>query len=202
MRNPLIDNGKKEGRIGIGTVRNTDLSSNRPCSPSPACVYPGSVQSQLQGRPPMSIVALRWAWKQHSVKGLTKFVLVRLADRANDKGECWPGMQSVADECGISRRSVLRAIEQLENDGLLIVQRTHWTLKKPNSYRIVAAIPDVTGSHTNHHSETLDGLSATQSHQEGWIRKEEHEHILRIEKQAIAKLTEQDTKRRYGLTEN
>ena len=144
----------------------------------------------------MSVKYSAWAWNQ-PYKHPTKVVLLRLADRANDKGECWPGMQSVADDCGISRRSVIRAIAQLEADGLLIVQRTHWTLKKPNGYRIVA---DVSGWHTNL-STNMEGLSASVTHQD-WIRKEEHYRILRTEKAAIAKITEQDVKRRYGIGEN
>ncbi|MFS1524472.1 helix-turn-helix domain-containing protein, partial [Microbulbifer sp. 2304DJ12-6] len=38
---------------------------------------------------------------------LRKLVLLKLADNANDQGECWPSYQHVADQCEISRRSAM-----------------------------------------------------------------------------------------------
>ena len=50
---------------------------------------------------------------------LRKLVLIKLADNANDKGECWPSYQHIADQCEISKRSVISHIEALCNSGLL-----------------------------------------------------------------------------------
>ena len=33
---------------------------------------------------------------------LRKLVLIKLADNANDNGECWPSYQHVADQCELS----------------------------------------------------------------------------------------------------
>lgn len=50
---------------------------------------------------------------------LRKLVLIKLADNANDKGECWPSYQHIADQCEISKRSVMRHIDDLCDVGML-----------------------------------------------------------------------------------
>lgn len=54
---------------------------------------------------------------------LKKLVLLKLADNANDAGECWPSYQHIADECEMSRRSAVNQIAQLESDGFLWVEK-------------------------------------------------------------------------------
>ena len=48
-----------------------------------------------------------------------KLVLLKLADNANDKGECWPSYQHIADQCEISKRSAMNYINSLIDDGLI-----------------------------------------------------------------------------------
>lgn len=50
---------------------------------------------------------------------LRKLVLIKLADNANDAGECWPSYQHVADQCEISRSTVKSHVRELEKSGLL-----------------------------------------------------------------------------------
>ncbi|SUB64014.1 Uncharacterised protein [Plesiomonas shigelloides] len=50
---------------------------------------------------------------------LSKLVLIKLADNASDKGECWPSYQHIADQCEISKRSVMRHISSLCDAGLI-----------------------------------------------------------------------------------
>ncbi|EJB7237243.1 helix-turn-helix domain-containing protein [Escherichia coli] len=50
---------------------------------------------------------------------LRKLVLIKLADNANDNGECWPSYQHVADQCEVSRSTVKSHIRALEDMGLL-----------------------------------------------------------------------------------
>ncbi|EEW6237742.1 helix-turn-helix domain-containing protein [Escherichia coli] len=50
---------------------------------------------------------------------LRKLVLIKLADNANDNGECWPSYQHVADQCEVSRSTVKSHIRALEEMGLL-----------------------------------------------------------------------------------
>jgi len=62
---------------------------------------------------------------------LRKLVLIKLADNANDSGECWPSYQHIADQCEISTRSVIRHIDALCEAGLL--QKQHRPGPKGNS---------------------------------------------------------------------
>lgn len=41
---------------------------------------------------------------------LRKLVLIKLADNANDKGECWPSYQHIADQCECSRTAVRKGV--------------------------------------------------------------------------------------------
>lgn len=50
---------------------------------------------------------------------LRKLVLIKLADNANDKGECWPSYQHIADQCEIGRSTVKNHIRSLEDMGML-----------------------------------------------------------------------------------
>lgn len=48
-----------------------------------------------------------------------KFVLLALADNANDEGECWPSIQTIARKTNLSERTVQRAIIDLEERRLV-----------------------------------------------------------------------------------
>lgn len=50
---------------------------------------------------------------------LRKLVLIKIADNANDKGECWPSYQHVADHCECSKSAVRAHIEALIKMGLI-----------------------------------------------------------------------------------
>ncbi|WP_370559402.1 helix-turn-helix domain-containing protein [Edwardsiella tarda] len=49
-----------------------------------------------------------------------KLVLIKLADNANDNGECWPSYQHIADHCECSKSAVRTHIEALIGMGLLV----------------------------------------------------------------------------------
>ena len=69
----------------------------------------------------MSIRATVWAFEQ-DLPTNAKFVLVKLADNANDDGVCWPSMQYVASHTGMSRRSVIDQIDLLASKGLIRIE--------------------------------------------------------------------------------
>jgi uncharacterized phage protein (TIGR02220 family) len=71
----------------------------------------------------MSFMATAWAVKQKTGSPTRKLVLLLLADRANDKGVCWPSMQTIAEDCELSDRAVRNNIRQLEEIGLLTTER-------------------------------------------------------------------------------
>ncbi|TKI02571.1 helix-turn-helix domain-containing protein [Martelella alba] len=50
---------------------------------------------------------------------IRKLVLIKLADNANDKGECWPSYQHIADHCECGRSTVRDHIDALISMGFL-----------------------------------------------------------------------------------
>ena len=46
-------------------------------------------------------------------------VYVYLCDMANKKGECWPSTVTVSKDLGLSRRTIFRAFNDLEKEGLI-----------------------------------------------------------------------------------
>ena len=74
----------------------------------------------------MSGKAAVWAWQQTGIPPLEKLVLLALAERHNkDTGKCYPSMTLMAEDTGMSRRSVMRAIRGLEERGLITCDRTY-----------------------------------------------------------------------------
>ena len=46
-------------------------------------------------------------------------VYIYLADRANEDGECWPAIPTIARELKLSQSTVRRALQDLRKEGLL-----------------------------------------------------------------------------------
>ncbi|WP_421789244.1 helix-turn-helix domain-containing protein [Hyphobacterium sp.] len=68
------------------------------------------------------------------LKGPAKAVAFTLAMRENKKlGYAWPSIQKIADDCGYSTRSVQRALNKLEQRGLVIIYRRRG---RSNCYKI------------------------------------------------------------------
>ena len=67
----------------------------------------------------MSMELMVKAMKTKVGNPLRKLVLLKLADNANDQGECWPSYSYIAEQCEISRRSVMDHVKKLEAAGLL-----------------------------------------------------------------------------------
>jgi len=67
---------------------------------------------------------MNWAWGIELPPTL-KLVLLKLADRANDDGECWPGNASIAKACCIGERTLIRYIAKLEEVGLVRTNRRY-----------------------------------------------------------------------------
>lgn len=64
-----------------------------------------------------------------------KLVLIKLADNANDRGECWPSYQHVADQCEMGRSTVKAHIKQLADDGFIKIEARN-DGKSSNRYRL------------------------------------------------------------------
>jgi Helix-turn-helix domain len=70
----------------------------------------------------MSNSLLTAAWRARCDTDGEKLVLLRLADMANDRGACWPSVAKLASDCGISERSVPRAITANQEHGHITVK--------------------------------------------------------------------------------
>lgn len=83
----------------------------------------------------MSMLLMVQAMNTKVGNPLRKLVLIKLADNSNDKGECFPSHQHIADQCEISKRSVINHIEKLKEMGLLRVEnRVKNNEKQSNIY--------------------------------------------------------------------
>ena len=71
-----------------------------------------------------------------------KFVLLALADRADDDGECFPGLKSLSQKCSMSESTVRRKLQELEELGILKIEinkggKEEWREnRRPNLYII------------------------------------------------------------------
>lgn len=85
----------------------------------------------------MSMELMAKAMKVKVGNPLRKLVLLKLADNANDMGECWPSYQHIADQCEIARSTVKSHIRELEKVGLLTREfRKEGDLNKSNVFHL------------------------------------------------------------------
>ncbi len=75
----------------------------------------------------MSLDATIWAWKVRqkqkrggSLKPLKKLVLLSLADRASEDHCAYPSMARLVEDTEMDRKTVLKIIDELIEDGLII----------------------------------------------------------------------------------
>jgi AraC-like DNA-binding protein len=82
----------------------------------------------------MSFQAMAWATK---IKLPTheKFVLIMLSNYADEHGKCWPSIETLCNETGMSRPTVKRALRKLVERKLLIkAKRVKGHLQTSNLY--------------------------------------------------------------------
>ena len=85
---------------------------------------------------------MTWAWQAPLPPG-PKFVLLALADIADDEGVCWPGQRSLARKCSLTIRTVQRMLSGLENSGLLLIEPRFRNdgSRSSNQYRLPIETP-------------------------------------------------------------
>ena len=95
----------------------------------------------------MSFSAMAWASKQKTGKSSAKFVLLMLADRANEKGVCYPSLDRIASDCEMSRGTVISNIKILSESGFIrVVHRVKDGVSLPNHYHLIMNNSTETGS--------------------------------------------------------
>ena len=68
----------------------------------------------------MSMTLMAKAMAIKTGNPIRKLVLIKLADNANDSGECWPSYKHIADHCECSKSAVRDHINALISMGLLV----------------------------------------------------------------------------------
>jgi hypothetical protein len=91
----------------------------------------------------MSWRATSWAAEQVTGSPITKLVLLKLADNANDEGVCWPSVPLIAEHTELSERTVQDHLRRLEGLGKIVIERRMaGGVNLPNVYHL--AMPAAT----------------------------------------------------------
>lgn len=108
----------------------------------------------------MSTIIMSRVWPLE-LPAVAKFVLVSLADQANDQGVCWPSIATLASRTSYSVRAVQNALRWLQDRGLLEVEigamkANRYTLHVERYRRETCSRLDAAGG-------GLEGTEATQT---------------------------------------
>ena len=72
---------------------------------------------------------------------MAKLVLIALADRANDDGECWPSLEKLVEDCETSKSTIIRKLAWLQDQGFIKrIHRAKDGMKTSNLYRLPLAV--------------------------------------------------------------
>lgn len=85
----------------------------------------------------MSIKAINWAWDQQLPPN-SKLILMAIADAADEEGNCWPKIKTIAKKCSVSQRTVQRALKDfISNNFISVTARySHEGRQVSNNYRL------------------------------------------------------------------
>ena len=69
----------------------------------------------------MSVDATKFVWSlsKNIVSPLEKLILLAIADRCGERGECWPSISRLATDTGLDKRSIVRHRNKLINQKIL-----------------------------------------------------------------------------------
>jgi hypothetical protein len=88
----------------------------------------------------MSMRLYTWVWQQR-VRRVVQHVLLYLAERADEDGQCWPSVETIAEVTGWRERAVRYALDRLEQAGLIKRERRHRSDGARSSDLIVLCLP-------------------------------------------------------------
>lgn len=152
----------------------------------------------------MSMLLMVRAMQSKVGNPLRKLVLIKLADNANDQGECWPSYQYIADQCEMSKRSVMAHIEALTEAGFLRKELRIGGVKGNKSNVYTLMIPSVGNSlgvvqEIHHHSAGAALPSAGDSPPPGAGAAPRISHSLEPVKEPINKPKDNSAKKTGAL---
>jgi hypothetical protein len=90
----------------------------------------------------MSHEATNWAAELKGISPMAKLVLLRLADRADESGICYPGQRRLAAECCITERTVRNALAELIFRSVVIIQAPSTPRGETTRYLLTFATPE------------------------------------------------------------
>src|SRR5689334_12023137 len=67
----------------------------------------------------MSVKVMSLIWERGPFEGGALLVMLALADWANDEGECWPAVPTIAEKARMGERNARYVLKKLEGDGWL-----------------------------------------------------------------------------------
>lgn len=70
----------------------------------------------------MSYKVTGWVWEHATQTGSEKLTLLALADMCNHEGECFPGVERVANMVGVTHRRMQQILRKLESDKVLKIE--------------------------------------------------------------------------------
>ena len=71
----------------------------------------------------MSVEASNWAWRVEGLTPAERLALIALADYADENWSCFPGQEKLAVRICVSKRTVIRLLQALEEKGLIRRER-------------------------------------------------------------------------------
>lgn len=119
----------------------------------------------------MSVAVMTWVWRCSRAQGVDRFVLLAIADSANDEGtDAWPSLARLVQKTGLSERTVRRAIRACEELGEL---RTEQEKRKGrvvgNRYEFPAYATGQSDRWTSSPPAKLTGGTSGQSDRSGGV---------------------------------
>ena len=95
----------------------------------------------------MSFKAMAWAAEQQPPTATAKLALLMMASMADaESATCYPSYQYLADQCMVSRRTLIRTLQMLEDEGFIDVrQRNKNGSQTSNLYKLLMCKSDTGG---------------------------------------------------------
>ncbi len=88
----------------------------------------------------MSVQAITWAYEQSCKSPVTKFMLITIANYANDHNEAWPSKSRLSSDMDCCERTVRDNLRALEDAGLIEIEaRFQDGVQLTNKIRLVGA---------------------------------------------------------------
>lgn len=108
---------------------------------------------------------MAWVWANSPAEGIDRLVLLAIADQAaDDGGNAWPSVSTIASKAKVSERTVQRSVRRLAERGELVVQETAGK-HGVNVYRVVMECQPVTPSDS--HPDTLAPVTESPRQNDG-----------------------------------